>query len=87
MLFALSVATHDLATNMRFRANGNVFGDLEEMPDVLTIEPQAKLGEYRVDFLLTYQESLPDFDHKVKLNDGTEVPSVKDVTVHPDSRV
>ena len=82
MLFALSVAAHDLATNVRFRANGNVFGDLEEMPDVLTIEPQAKLGEYRVDFLLTYQESLPDFDHKVKLKDGTEVPSVKDVTVH-----
>jgi very-short-patch-repair endonuclease len=82
MLFALSVAAHDLATNVRYKANGQLFGDFEEMPDVLTIEPQAQLGEYRVDFLLTYQESLPDFDHKVKLNDGTEIPGIKDVTVH-----
>lgn len=82
MLFALSVASHDLATNVRYKANGQLFGDFEEMPDVLTIEPQAQLGEYRVDFLLTYQECLPDFDQKVKLKDGTEIPSIKDVTVH-----
>ena len=82
MLFALCVAAHDLAENVRFRVNGDLFGDVEELPDVLTIEPQAKLGEYRVDFLLTFQEPLPDFDHKVKLNNGMEIPSVKDVTVH-----
>ena len=82
MLFALCVAAHDVAENVRFRVDGNLLGDLEELPDVLTIEPQAKLGEYRVDFLLTFQEPLPDFNHKVRLKDGTEIPSVKDVTVH-----
>lgn len=82
MLLALCVAAHDGATNVRYKTGRYVFGDLEDMPDVLTIEPQAQLGEYRVDFLLTYRECVPDFDHKEKLKDGTETPGVKDVIVH-----
>jgi len=82
ILFALSVAAHDAASNVRYKKGRHVFGDLEDMPDVLIIEPQAQLGEYRVDFLLTYQEGIPDFDHKEKLKDGTEIPGVKDVIAH-----
>jgi hypothetical protein len=82
MLLALCVAAHDVASNVRYKKGRHVFGDLEDMPDVLVIEPQAQLGEYRVDFLLTYQECIPDLDRKEKLKDGTEIPGVKDVTVH-----
>jgi len=82
MLFALCVAAHDAASNVRYKKDSHLFGDLEDMPDVLVIEPQAQLGEYRVDFLLTYQECIPDFDHKERFRDGTEIPGTKDVTVH-----
>ena len=82
MLFALCVMAHEFAENIRYKKGGRVFGDLEDMPDVLTIEPQAQLGEYRVDFLLTYQTSLPDFATKKKLKDGTEIPGVRDVVTH-----
>jgi hypothetical protein len=82
MLLALCIAGHEVAENVRYKKGGYVFGDLEDMPDVLTIEPQAQLGEYRVDFLLRYQSTMPDFSQKRKLKDGTEIPCVKDVTLH-----
>ena len=82
MLFALCIAGHEAAENVRYKKGGYLFGDVDAMPDVLTIEPQAQLGEYRVDFLLTYEGAVPDFAHKRKLKDGMEIPGVKEVTVH-----
>ncbi len=81
MLFSLCVAAHDAASNVRYKKGGYIFGDVEDMPDILTIEPQAQLGEYRADFLLTYKECVPDFERKKILKNGTEIPGVKDVTV------
>ena len=82
MLFSLTVAAHDLASNVRYKTREHVFGDFDDMPDFLVIEPQAQLGEYRVDFLLTYQECMPDFDRKEKLKDGTEIPGLKHAIAH-----
>lgn len=82
MAFALSVAGHDLATNVRYKVGSFVFGDLQEMPDFLVIEPQAQLGEYRVDFLLGYHEWVPDVERKEKLKDGTEIDGVREVVAN-----
>lgn len=82
MLFALTVAAHELASNVRYRKGEHVFGDFDDMPDSILIEPQARLGEYRVDFLLMYHECITDFDRNEKLKDGTEIPGVKDVIAH-----
>lgn len=40
--------------------------------DVFIIEPQAKVGDFRVDFRITRRESVPDFDNK----DETGMPGV-----------
>ena len=82
MLFALCVTAHEQASNIRYKIANRIFGDFEDTPDLLVIEPQAKLGEYRVDFLLSYQEGIPDHDNPSKLKDGTLIPGVKEVTVH-----
>lgn len=54
MLFALCIVCHEYADNVRYEYQGHKFGDLECGIDSLKIEPQAQLGAYRVDFLVSY---------------------------------
>lgn len=82
LLFALCIAAREHAMNVRYRAKGREFGDFEDMPDLLILEPQAALGEYRVDFLLRYQEIVPDAERPVRLKDGTEIPGSKMSVAH-----
>lgn len=74
MLYALAIVGHDHAPNVRYRVGGSTFGDYDDGIDAIVIEPQAQLGEYRVDFLLECREWIPDFDHPRKLKDGQEIP-------------
>lgn len=67
MLLALCVVANEAGTNVRYRYRERTLGDYTEMPDVLTVEPQARLGRYRVDFMLTYEAWFPGTE---KLKDG-----------------
>ena len=42
--------------------------------DVLIINNQTEIGDYRVDFLLELESDIPDFANTVKLADGKEMP-------------
>lgn len=44
--------------------------------DVLVINNQKKIGDYRVDFLLELESDVPDFINKVKLADGKKIPGI-----------
>ena len=80
MACALSLVAHEKAANVRFKTNGNTFGDFDEDPDFIQISTQEKIGKYRVDFLITYTESVPDFDNKTTMKDGVVIPGVKTET-------
>jgi len=54
MLMALCIICHEYADNVRYKVENHKFGDLEEGIDSFLIEPQAVIGKYRADFLLTY---------------------------------
>lgn len=73
MLFALCVSARERTSNVRYKVNGHEFGDFTDFPDILTIEPQARLGEYRVDFLLTYREWYPSPNERHSTKSGSEV--------------
>jgi very-short-patch-repair endonuclease len=45
-----------------------------EALDNLLIQPQAPLGEHRVDFLLTQESLMPDFANQRTLADGMKIP-------------
>lgn len=77
MLCALSVTAYDLSLNVWFTANGFIFGERDDAGGDLCIQPQAQIGAYRVDFLLTYRELVPDFDRKVKVASGEKIPGSK----------
>ncbi len=80
MLCALCAAAHEHVDNVRYKRRGYIFGDFTDQTDLLLIEPQAKLGEYRADFLLTYTCTVPDPDSQRKLKDGTSICGVKSAT-------
>ncbi len=80
LLFSLPIVARELGWAVILRCNGLSDGDREDFsPDILVIEPQAQLGEHRVDFLLTFRTSGPDFDRPVKASDGQMIPGVKEV--------
>jgi hypothetical protein len=80
MLFALTLVGRELGWAVIFKTGPYIDGDRDNWsPDVLIIETQAQLGEHRVDFLLTFRTSGPDFDHPTKASDGIEIPGVKEV--------
>jgi very-short-patch-repair endonuclease len=54
MLFALCIACSEKADSVRYRADGQEFGDLDLGIDAFWIQPQANVGAYRVDFLIEY---------------------------------
>lgn len=66
MLYALAIVAMERADSVVFRARWALGGEAEPLTEV-EIEPQARIGEHRVDFLLTYRsarsfqpESSPD---------------------------
>ena len=62
MLYSLIVAAQDEVENIGFVVNGCGFGDSDNGLDFIAIEPQAKIENYRADFLLTFKSSLPGFE-------------------------
>lgn len=50
----------------------------ESFPQI-TITPQYQKGDFRIDFLLEYEDIIPDFENQVKTNDGHEIPRCKNV--------
>jgi len=61
MLYALIVAGNELS--QRCVADGYAFGESEGAYSTLFIQPQAKIGKYRVDFLvIQFERSLDDFN-------------------------
>lgn len=62
MLYSLIVAAQDEVENIGFVVNGYGFGDSDNGLDFIAIEPQAKIENYRADFLLTFKSSLPGFE-------------------------
>jgi len=45
----------------------------------LTITPQAVIGDYRSDFLMAYEDNIPDFESEKITKNGTKIPGSKDV--------
>ncbi|MFQ5745407.1 MAG: endonuclease domain-containing protein [Acidobacteriota bacterium] len=76
----LVAESRDYSTELRYRAWSYKYEPTSL--DHLMIEPQAELGEYRVDFLLTQESLMPDFDNPRKLADGREVPGDLQVKKH-----
>jgi hypothetical protein len=80
LLFTLPIVARELGWAVILRCNRQTDGDRDDFsPDILTIESQAQLGEHRVDFLLSFRTSGPDFDRPVKGTDGEVIPGVKEV--------
>jgi very-short-patch-repair endonuclease len=80
MLFALPIVARELGWAVIFKSGQQKDGDRDDfLPDILTIQSQAQLGEHRVDFLLTFKTFGPDFDRHVKASNGQTIPGVKEV--------
>ena len=62
MLYGLILAAQDEVEDIGFVVDGRRFGDSGNGADFLIIEPQAKIENYRADFLLTFKSSLPGFE-------------------------
>ena len=62
MLYSLIIAAQDEVENIGFVVNGCSFGDSDTGLDFVVIEPQAKIENYRADFLLTFKSSEPGFE-------------------------
>lgn len=60
MLYALCVAARDYVDGVLVRANGAAYGRMCTHGGIIEIEPQARVGAYRVDFLLKY--AVPSFE-------------------------
>ena len=68
MLYALGIVGEDVNDLVVYRIDGQEIGMRHRAAsDTLYIEPQAQLGEYRVDFLLTQHIYGPDFEKQVKV--------------------
>jgi len=80
LFLAFIIVGREIFTTVTYVRNGVKSGDndLRGM-DILYIEPQAQLGEYRVDFLLTVKETVPDHDNYRTLLDGSEIPGNKEL--------
>jgi len=80
MLFALTIVGRELGASCILLVDGMEYGDREDWTGTVLIEPQARMGEHRVDFLITYKEVVPDFSKTKKLPEGMEIPSSKEIT-------
>ena len=80
MLIALTVYGKDLIGSVSYLVDGIKWGDRDDYGDVLSIQPQAQIGEHRVDFLLTLKVGLPDFSNYTESKDGTKIPGFMTVS-------
>jgi very-short-patch-repair endonuclease len=67
-LLALSVVGYNYTDQIIYRLDGQDYGDTyREFSSRLLIQPQSKIGQYRVDFLLTHETYLSELntDHRV----------------------
>lgn len=62
MLYGLILSAQEEVEDIGFVVDGYAFGDCESGADYLVIEPQAKIENYRADFLLTYKSSFPGYE-------------------------
>ncbi|MFH1311980.1 MAG: DUF559 domain-containing protein [Candidatus Eisenbacteria bacterium] len=68
MLLSMAIVGRGLGNAIYYSCEGYSYGDREDIsPDFLYIEPQATIGKYHVDFLLTHQSVLPDRVVETKL--------------------
>ena len=77
MLCSLTIVGRELTDCVFYRINGVEYGDYPKGFENLYIEPQAQLGEYRVDFLLLYEMFAPDFLNAKEFVNGQEIPGTK----------
>jgi very-short-patch-repair endonuclease len=61
MLGALCIVAHEMSENVWYKIRGHEFGERERMLSNICIEPQARIGKYRVDFLVTFEDLEPQF--------------------------
>lgn len=62
MLYGLILAAQDEVEDIGFVVDGRRFGDSGNGADFLIIEPQAKIENYRADFLLTFKSITHGFE-------------------------
>lgn len=62
MLYGLILSAQEEVEDIGFVVNGSTFGDCGLGAEFIVIEPQAKIENYRADFLLTYRSSFPGFE-------------------------
>ena len=67
MLYGLIISAQSEVDNIGFVVNGYAFGDYDNGADFICIEPQAKIDNYRADFLLTYKSSASGFENQRQL--------------------
>ena len=77
MLVALLLAAGESCEQVFLRMDNRHYGYLTQGLDSLTIEPQAQLGEVRVDFLLRYRSYGPWFPGEVAVPGGKRIPGVQ----------
>ena len=86
MLLALSIVGRKYAEDVRYRMKDDnykhPFGLIKDCPDWVIIEPQAEIGEYRVDFLIEIQGFAGGYGHVPKGRDGKEIPSSEVLITH-----
>ena len=82
LLSALIVVGHTKSYALHLRGKQVTYELTSPNIDTLVIQPQAQLGEHRVDFLVTQESIVPDFDHKRTLPDGMIIPGHMEVTKH-----
>jgi len=62
MLYALIIVAQDNWPTVRFVREGYMYGDYNNGPETITIEPQAHIDNYRVDFLLSGESYAPKYN-------------------------
>lgn len=69
MLSALCIVANDAGENVWYKIDEMEFGDREYLLSNICIQPQAKIGKYRVDFLVVLEE----YDPITKVLEGKNV--------------
>lgn len=80
MLLTLSIIAEQYAESVLYKIGSIEYGFKRNALTTITIQPQADIGEYRVDFLLEWHEIAPDFAVSVKSRDGVDIPGTKTIT-------
>jgi len=78
MLYALIITGREMAAGVSYDLRGARLGEFDESYwSDLCIAPQAQLGDYRVDFMVTYVEREFDWPERNEISDKGKVPEKK----------